>query len=65
MPGTDAIQNSTGVKSEGHFISTRNLDRGVRQQLGKLFDVQGGRIHHSQEPARLRTRTDVRFLWLG
>ena len=68
MPGSDALKNSTGATVKGHLISNRNLGGGSPlplQQPGKVVWRAGGRIHHSQEPAQLRKRTDVPFLWLG
>ena len=68
MPGSDALKNSTGATVKGHLISNRNLGGGSPlplQQPGKVVWRAGERIHHSQEPAQLRKRTDVPFLWLG
>ena len=68
MPGSDALKNSTGATVKGHLISNRNLGGGSPlplQQPGKIVWRAGGRTHHSQEPAQLRKRTDVPFLWLG
>ena len=47
MPGSDALQNSTGATVKGHVISNRNLGRGFSSpfnNLAKLFDEEEGEL---------------------
>ena len=47
MPGSDALQNSTGATVKGHVISNRNLGRGFPSpfnNLAKLFDEEEGEL---------------------